>query len=88
MAYEQKDMSGALFRADKKGNEKKPDMQGQAMIEGTAYWVSGWANVTKDGAKWLKLAFKRKDAAAEARPHAATERPVDTAAGGNESLPF
>jgi len=62
MGYEKKDMSGTLFRNDKREKDSHPNAQGTAIIEGIEYWVSAW---TKDGAKgkFQSLSFKRKDAA-------------------------
>ncbi len=54
MGYEQKEGQGSLFRADKKGNDKRPDYEGTANVAGTVYRVAGWI---KEGAKgkWLSL---------------------------------
>ena len=61
MAFEQKDMSGALFRNDKRGNDSHPNAKGTAMIGGVEYWISCWTKESKDGVKYQSLAFKRKD---------------------------
>lgn len=60
MAYEQRELSGSLFKNDKKTEDKHPSMTGSALIDGVEYWVSAW---TKEGAKgrWQSLAFTRKD---------------------------
>lgn len=60
MAYEQKDMSGTLFKNEKREKETHPHATGSAMIDGVEYWVSAW---TKEGQKgrFQSLAFKRKD---------------------------
>lgn len=62
MAYEKKDMSGTLFRNDKREKDTHPHAQGTAIIDGIEYWISAW---TKDGAKgkFQSLAFKRKESA-------------------------
>ncbi len=54
MAYELKDGQGSLFRADKGGNEKKPDYEGKANIGGTVYRIAGWLKEGSKG-KWLSL---------------------------------
>lgn len=61
MAYEIRELSGSLFKNEKKTEEKHPQMQGSCLIDGVEYFISAW---TKDGAKgrWQSLAFKRKDA--------------------------
>ena len=67
MAYEQRDMSGSLFKNTKKETEKHPNLTGTAMIDGVEYWVSAW---TKEGdkGKWISLAFKAKDDKPKAKP--------------------
>ena len=80
MAYEIRELSGSLFKNEKKTEEKHPQMQGSCLIEGVEYWVSAW---TKEGAKgrWQSLAFKRKDAKPDAKPAPAS---IDD----DDSIPF
>tara|TARA_R110000868_G_scaffold371564_1_gene635274 strand:- start:411 stop:653 length:243 start_codon:yes stop_codon:yes gene_type:complete len=80
MAYEIRELSGSLFKNEKKTEEKHPQMQGSCLIEGVEYWVSAW---TKEGAKgrWQSLAFKRKDAKPDAKPAPAS---IDD----DDSVPF
>ena len=60
MAYQQKELSGSLFKNKKREKDTHPNMTGTALINGVEYWVSGW---TKDGSKgkWISLAFKPKE---------------------------
>jgi hypothetical protein len=60
MAYEQKDMSGTLFKNDKREKETHPHAKGTALIDGVEYWVSAW---TKEGAKgrFQGLSFQKKE---------------------------
>ena len=60
MAFEQRELSGSLFKNDKKTEDKHPGAKGSATIAGVEYWVSAW---TKEGPKgrWQSLSFKRKD---------------------------
>jgi hypothetical protein len=60
MTYETKDNSGSLWVNDRKQTEKHPDRTGSAIINGQAFWVSGWLKES-NGKKWLSLAFKLKD---------------------------
>ena len=63
MEYEQKDNEGALFKNDKKETDSHPDYKGSAMINGTDYWVSGWINTSKAGAKYMKFSYTAKEQA-------------------------
>jgi len=79
MAYEQREMSGSLFKNDKKTEEKHPGAKGSATIGGVEYWVSAWVKEGPKG-RWQSLSFKRKD-----------EQKVSTTAGLAEmpdDLPF
>lgn len=80
MAYEIRELSGSLFKNEKKTEEKHPQMQGSCLIDGVEYYISAW---TKDGAKgrWQSLAFKRKDAKPDSKPAPAS---VDD----DDSIPF
>lgn len=61
---EQRELSGVLFKNDKKSEGKHPDYKGKAKIGGVEYWLASWI---KDGAngKFMSLAFTAKDAPAE-----------------------
>jgi hypothetical protein len=59
MAYD--NLHGALFKNADKVKETDRDYGGELSIEGTEYWVSGWVNTSKKGAKYLALILKPKD---------------------------
>lgn len=67
MAFEMRELSGSLFKNEKKTEEKHPGATGSCMIDGVEYWISCW---TKEGSRgrWQSLAFKRKDAKPNAKP--------------------
>lgn len=70
MAFELRELSGSLFRNDKKTADNHPNATGSCLIDGVTYYISAW---TKEGAKgkWQSLQFKRKDAKpAERQPEA------------------
>jgi hypothetical protein len=60
-ANKQKELSGVLFKNDRREKDTHPHATGSALIDGVEYWVSAW---TKEGAKgkFQSLAFKRKEA--------------------------
>ncbi len=60
MGYELRDMSGSLFRNDRKSNGKSPDYQGTVMINGVEMWINGWLKEGNNG-RFFSLAFKPKE---------------------------
>jgi uncharacterized protein (DUF736 family) len=61
MAYEQKDMTGSLFRNDRKEADTHPDYKGSALINGVEHWLDAWINTAKDGSKYMSLKLKPKE---------------------------
>ncbi len=57
-----KDMTGVMFKNDRKEQPNHPDRKGSALIGGKEYWVAGWLKEGKNG-QFLSLAFTLKDAA-------------------------
>ena len=87
MAFEQKDMSGALFKNERRETDKHPNAQGSCLIDGVKYWISAWTNTIqrgdKAGDKYQKLTFKR----AEDQPAPLAGRP-QAAAPEDDDIPF
>jgi len=65
MAYERKDGSGAMFPNDKKGNEKAPDMTGNALWKGEEIQLAGWKTKSKDGKPYMSVKVSLKQAKQE-----------------------
>lgn len=59
--YEQKDLSGSIFKNNRKEKPTHPDLTGTALIEGKHYWVSAWEKIDKNGNPWFSFSFKEKD---------------------------
>lgn len=56
---------GVLFKADKQGNESRPDYSGSVNVEGVEYFFSGWIktagpNAKNPGSKFLSVAVEKK----------------------------
>lgn len=97
MAFEQKDLSGSLFKNDRKNTANHPDYTGSVMVDGVEYWLSAWLKDGKNGkSKWMSLGLKRKD---DDKPtqylkQAAHQAPKPVERGGsyaedlNDEIPF
>ncbi|TME75065.1 MAG: hypothetical protein E6I48_07795 [Chloroflexi bacterium] len=60
--FEQRDNSGALFRAKgEKRSERSPGYSGKAMIGGVVYRISAWKKETRGGETFLSLSFRPAD---------------------------
>lgn len=54
--------SGALFKNDKDGKEKRPDYRGQCEVERTEFWMSAWIKTDKNGNKYMQVKLEPKKA--------------------------
>ena len=52
-----RDMTGALFKNDRKEKPSHADYRGDVTIDGRKYWLSGWIKEGKKG-KYLSLSAK------------------------------
>jgi hypothetical protein len=68
MAYEPKDMSGSLFKNDRKEADTHPDYKGSALIGGVDHWLDAWINTDRNGNKYMSLKLKPKDQQAGGNP--------------------
>jgi len=64
--------SGALFKNNRKTEEKHADYSGTLNVNGTDHWISAWLRTDKNGNKFMSLFVKRKDGTA-ARPDQAAK---------------
>lgn len=60
MANEQRDMSGVVFRNEKKTKDTHPSYTGQCMIDGKEYWMDAWVKDGRSG-KFFSFSFKSKE---------------------------
>lgn len=60
MAYEKKDMSGALFKNDRKTRETHPEYQGYVLVNGVEFWLSAWVKEGGKG-KFFSLSLQPKN---------------------------
>jgi hypothetical protein len=86
MAYDNTNR-GVLFKADKQGNESRPDYSGSVNVEGVEYFFSGWIktagpNAKNPGTKFLSVAVEKKRVQPEPR------REVPTPTFDEDDIPF
>ena len=61
--------TGALFRNDKDGNEKRPDYKGSLDVNGEQFWISAWIRESKnDGRKFMSLKIEPKEQRQQQQP--------------------
>jgi uncharacterized protein (DUF736 family) len=63
MAYEQRNNSGSLFKNDRKNNERQPDYNGNAIINGKTMRISAWIKKSQNGTTFMSLAFEEANGA-------------------------
>ncbi len=66
-------MTGVLFKNDKKDSDSHPDYKGQAEVDGVDCWLSAWINEGPKG-KFMKLKFTRKDEKSAPKPKPKDEK--------------
>lgn len=80
MAFEQRELSGSLFRNTYKKSPNQPDHRGSCKIDGEEYDISAWIKDGKSG-KFFSLAFQKK----AGEP---TKAPSDDGIDTDEDIPF
>jgi uncharacterized protein (DUF736 family) len=85
-------LSGALFRNDKKESEKHPDYKGSCEINGVEYWVSSWINESSKGVKYMSLKFSPKEEQQRQQrqnlKRSAQQAQIDHGDDLNDDIPF
>lgn len=72
------DMTGALFKNDKKEKPSHPDYRGDVTIDGRKYWLSGWIKEGQKG-KYLSLSVRpAEDRTDDRRQQSDRQRPDET----------
>ena len=88
--FEHKENRGSLFRTDEKKSDTDRDYSGTAKIGGRLWWLSGWAQESQGGRKYLSLSFKPQDADT-AQSKNETAKPAGGGArsqGFDDEIPF
>ncbi len=63
MPFEHRDMSGSIFKNDRREKETHPHYTGSCKINGQEFWISAWIKEAtgKSKGKWMSFAFKPKE---------------------------
>ena len=94
--------SGAMFKSDKRPGHEDTDRDYSGNMEVTCphcsrsadHWISAWINVSKAGAKYMKLKFNAKDQSAQPsggrldKNEDGTTKPPGSEDDGFDDIPF
>jgi uncharacterized protein (DUF736 family) len=88
MAFEQRDLSGVLFKNDRKTKETHPDYKGSMTLEGVGYWLAAWVKTKQSGEKFMSIAVEPKDASPRQQAPTGPSMQEQAAATFGDSAPF
>jgi hypothetical protein len=78
MAYETNELSGSLFKNDKKvEGSNQPDYRGTLKINGIEYWQSAWLKTSASGVRFMSFAYQVKENQPTAVEPAPAPAPVE-----------
>ena len=83
-----KNLTGSLFKNDRKNTENHPDYTGSIVVNGQEFWLSAWLKDRPSGGKYMSLALKEKDAPAQARQAPASKPAMSYAEELDDEIPF
>jgi hypothetical protein len=88
--FEHEDMSGNLFKNEKKEKKKQKDYWGSCKIRGEVYEIAGWINISQDtGKKYIGFKFQTEEEAAkykEKKDNKSSGEPIKVKS--DEDIPF
>lgn len=84
MAYEMKELTGSLFKNERKTSDTHSNATGSCLIDGVEYWVNAWTKKDKNGNPWQSLAFRRK----EEKPFVPPKQPAYRGDEMADDIPF
>ena len=86
MAFENKELSGALFKNENKTpNSKQPDFTGSIKIEGVDYRLAGWMTESRGGTAYVSLKATSPEEQAQYRSGERGNAAADNFMGGHTS---
>lgn len=58
--FQQKELSGVLFKNSYKEKDNQPDYTGECLVDGENYKIAGWLKKSAAGNPYMSLAFSVK----------------------------
>jgi uncharacterized protein (DUF736 family) len=86
MAYEPKDMSGVLFKNDKKKSDKAPDYTGNVIVHGQKFQLAAWVKTARNDSKFMSIAVK--DESDQTNEHDYNNDHAPSKKEDNDDMPF
>ena len=79
--------TGALFRNDQAGNDKRPNYKGKVNVGGIDYELAGWTRTGASGVPFLSLKVQTPRPKPTAPPQQVSASPVKAWQGAKSQLP-
>ena len=87
--FQKKDMTGVLFRNDRKEKETHPDWAGYIIIDGVEHWLNCWEKTGAKGLFFSLAAKPKQERAAEIKGGYQGRQPDDRSSDlDTDSIPF
>lgn len=86
MAYTPKDMTGSLWRNERKEKPTHPDHKGEIVVAGTRYELAAWVREAKNGKKFFSIAVSVPRERTETQQPAAPA--TDNGGASDDTIPF
>jgi uncharacterized protein (DUF736 family) len=83
--FEQRELSGVLFKNAKKTTDKHPDYTGNCLILGEKMSISAWIKISSNGNKFMSLAFSEPY---ESKPAATKQAARESMDDLSDDVPF
>lgn len=88
MSYEQKDLTGSLFKNKRKEKDTHPEYTGTVTVNGEQYWLSAWLKKDSKSETYMSLALKAKDEPPRQGARLSAQTPKDDRALIDDDIPF
>jgi len=77
---------GAIFKNDRKQNERQPDYNGTINVEGKEYYISCWIKESQSGKKFFSTSLTAKEQVQQ--PSSAPKRMAEPDISFDDDVPF